>query len=217
DPLLVSDPQKALSAAESPDLYGYAQENPVTYTDPDGRDIIIAKGYDAPGHPNSYISKVAENLETKLKGSIGSEKARVANFQDIAKTAAEIKAAGGKVSAFVYVGHGTSDNGGELIPNVAGTPEDQKYVKIGDIAGLAQVSDQGTVAIVGCRVLEGKNAGAAATAAKQKGIRLIGSTNYFYTDSGGNVGVSSQDVDPKDYTGGYKAPDALKIDYDLTD
>ncbi len=142
---------------------------------------------------------------------------KLVSFKDVAATAEAIKKAGHSVSAFVYVGHGTEDNGGELIPNVPGTAPDKKYVKIGDVAGLAQVSDQGAVAIIGCRVLGGKNSGAAATAAKQKGIRLIGSTNYFYTDNGGNVGTSSQEVKPEDYKGGYKAPDALKIDYDLTD
>src|SRR5262249_23274839 len=61
DPALVDNPQKA-TTTESPGLYSYVKDNPVTYTDPDGRDVIVARGRDAATHKPTYVDKVADSL-----------------------------------------------------------------------------------------------------------------------------------------------------------
>src|SRR5262249_37387548 len=104
-----------------PALYSYAKDNPVTFTDPDGRDVIIARGYDARGHKESYIGEAGQKLADALsadQGGIAKERVHYIGYEEIESEVKKIQQAGRSVSAFVYVGHAEEQNNtGELIPN----------------------------------------------------------------------------------------------------
>jgi hypothetical protein len=242
DPALALDPKQA-TTNESPALYSYAKDDPVTFTDPDGRDVIIARGYDAVGHKESYIGQVADKLAKALsadKGDLDKSRVHYIGYEEIGDTVANIKAAGRSVSAFVYVGHAEEKkNLGELIPNVSRKtgvePKEwnEKYPTLADVANLAQVADNGTIAIIGCRLFASAQAlKDAETLGKNKKIRVIGSSIYNHTNGEGKVAISADEDNPQtpyqyaadlgiedsihDYTkqtpGAHKAPGAGPLD-----
>ncbi len=199
EPLLTSKPDKLPQHSELLGAFTYANNNPLAYVDPDGRDALIVVGY----------AKGAKDRAAELAAS-NTLKAEIANA-GVKVTVVDLHGARSKAEALGRLSTATSSTANapkSVVVITHGAPgkmavakegEKIKFATSEEIADAAHIREGGALCIIACQV--GKNPDAAKASG---GVRVFAPNKRLtlYEDSTGQGTVGPHDRSEPDTTPG---------------